>query len=257
MKKLFISALLAIIFLLTACSGNTDTPNPSDNPDTVTPSGTVIVEEDKTDKNNDAHEEDINKESVHVDIKDMVISHTEYDINSDNTKEVIEIILKDGQYIEDNELWAGMGRKWTGDFEITVKDSKKLLFSSSLVSLMGGIDFFYYPEFELALQDYNDDGRIDFNLGQYASSVGSLYTFFTINSDGVIERLPVFEGNDVLFMSGKGNSVPLDCNGDIVKVRYYDRTEGAYFIVSYKRSEGSENLVIEDTEKYSIDVDIN
>lgn len=257
MKKFFISMLLAIVFLLAACSGKTGTLNPSDNPGTVTPSGTVNDEEDKIDNNGDAIEENIKKESVRIDMKDKVISHTEYDINNDGTKEVIEIILMDGQYIEDNELWAGMGKKWTGNFQITVKDSNKLLFSSSLNSLMDNIDFFYCPEFELALQDYNGDGRIDFNLGQYASSVNSVYTFFTINSDGVIEKLPIFEGNDVLIMSVKGNSVPLEFNGDIVEIRYYDRSEGFYYIVSYKRSKGSENLVIEDTKKLSIEVDVN
>lgn len=251
MKKFIISMFIATVFLLAAC-GNTSTPNPSGNPDTVAPSVTVN-DEDK----GDAIEEDLNKESSHIDIKDKVISHTEYDINNDGTKEVIEIILKDGQYIEDNELWAGKGKKWTGNFEITVKDSNNLLFSSSLNSLMDEIDFFYCPEFELALQDYNGDGRIDFNLGQYASSVDSVYTFYTINSNGVIERLPIFEGKDVLLMSGKGNSVPLEINEDIVKVRHYDRTEGAYYVDSYKRSKDSENLAIVDTQKFSLDVDVN
>lgn len=59
-------------------------------------------------------------------------------------------------------------------------------------SLMGTKKLsFCDKEWRVFTKDYNGDGRIDFNLGQYRTSNGWLYWLFTISPLGKVSLLKV------------------------------------------------------------------
>lgn len=184
----------------------------------------------------ESNETDNNIESKST-LRNVIVSETEYDIDKDGNKEAIQIVLVEGNYNEDNELWAGSGPKWTGAFAVKVLKAESVLFSESLNKLLypnGGEEVFLYaPEFQLELNDYNNDGLIDFNIGQYFSSNGFIYKFFTINEEGVVSEI-LFENRSFVFVSSRGNSIDLEFDNGEIKVPYYDNSKGKHFTDYYK-----------------------
>ena len=166
-----------------------------------------------------------------------VISRTEYDIDHDGVDETIEVVLVEGCRYHDAILWAGMGEKWEGSFHIRVRRGRTLLHRQSLNELMftspqGSHSlFFWTPEFPLVLEDYNDDGQIDFNLGQYGASNWNDYQLFTIKPNGKIARLP---GGKHLVSAGHANSTDkiLLADGQ-VGFSYYSQESGNYLTAWY------------------------
>ena len=252
MNKLLkpITLSLLIVSLLCSCSSQTSTDSRIGAASTSVPAATVNDDsttktasknEDKPDtsatNNTTSNNPATNKEVIKL--TDTVVSKSQYDINNDGKKEGIEIVLTDGVFDEDRELWAGNGPKWIGNFLIRVVSEQKVLSSQSLNELMGAnygeTLFFWAPEFSLKLRDYNSDNKIDFNLGQYFSSNGCFYMLFTVDSQGSISKMP-FE-NDVpfLFIADHTNSTDkIVSDGKSIKFRYYDNVHGEYHETTYK-----------------------
>ncbi|NIA10858.1 MAG: hypothetical protein GWP10_14305 [Nitrospiraceae bacterium] len=139
--------------------------------------------------------------SIGLHISSPVMSHADcvsstlYDIDGDKQDETIEIILVEGERYVDKELWCGMGDKWEGQFVIQVRKGANILSWYSLNDLMECEKlFFRAPEFHLVLADYNQDGQIDFNLGQYAACNWWTYLIFTVKPNGRILRLEGYDG---------------------------------------------------------------
>jgi len=146
---------------------------------------------------------------------DEVISTTKCRFNGGRQKVTIEIVMTEGRFYDDKSGWCGGDEKWEGQFEIRVRKGQRLLSKASLNQLLSPKNpsdslFFWSPKFKLALRDYNGDGRLDFNLGQYGSCVGNNYRLFTIRRDGTIAGLPCAgneEGLEVGFQT-RVNSTP-------------------------------------------------
>lgn len=126
----------------------------------------------------------------------IVISISQYDIDRDGKKEIIEIIMTEGEKINYDDPWCGGGERWQGGFNIRVRKGKSILSEQSLNELIDGSYYphslsFWAPEFVLVFKDYNNDGQIDFNIGQYGSCAGNNYFLFTVKKNGKINQLPV------------------------------------------------------------------
>ncbi len=162
----------------------------------------------------------------------VVVSESRCDIDGDGSKEIIQIVLEKGRRYRDREPWCGNGEKWEGLFTIRVIKGASVISRESLNRLLFAAEgeemFFWTPGFTLVFRDYNGDGRIDFNLGQYGSCNGNLYRLFSIAPDGAVERLPVEDGEG-FFVSGQGrrNSTEAIRAADgAVEFSYYDNSLG-------------------------------
>lgn len=171
------------------------------------------------------------------------VSTSYYDIDRDGKKESIEIILLKGKKINEEEPWCGAGERWEGDFIVRVQKGKKVLSHLSLNKNMGeskGEELsFWAPRFTLVFRDYNGDGEIDFNLGQYSICEGNDYWLFTIRRDGKIELLPIDDVDDWLFIQNPSHinstdQIKLD-NG-LLKHTSYDRLSEIEYTTWYKWS---------------------
>lgn len=149
----------------------------------------------------------------------ICISTTHVDIDGDRKNETIEILLEDGRRFVDENLWCGMGEKWEGKFTIRVRDGEVVLQSQSLNELMDCENlWFRCPEFPLAIADYNADGRVDFNLGQYASCNHSFFQLFTVAAEGKIEPM---RGAAFYIFSHENSTEDIIMDDGLVGFQYY------------------------------------
>jgi hypothetical protein len=163
----------------------------------------------------------------------IVISESFYDIDHDGEKETIQIVMEKGRHYLDKESWCGKGEKWEGRFTIRTIKGLHVITRQSLNELLLPNSpeeeiFFWKPRFGLVLRDYNGDGRIDFNLGQYGSCNGNFYQLFSINPNGTTERLPVADSGGLFVSDAKRrNSTEAirSVNGGI-ECTYYDNRLG-------------------------------
>lgn len=140
----------------------------------------------------------------------------------------IDLVLKEGYYTNDSELWNAFGPKWVGDFEIHVKKGDHVV-KTSLNPLWAYENlFFYAPEFTLKFKDYNGDGLMDFALSQYAASNIDYYMLFTILEDGNVIKTP-FEEDFIIGSTSRDNSSFLKLENNHLVSKFYDNTVGNYY----------------------------
>jgi len=163
----------------------------------------------------------------------LIVSESRVDMDGDGLKEIIQIVLEKGRRYQDKTPWCGNGEKWEGMFTIRIIKGERVVTRQSLNALMNPDApeedlFFWTPRFSLSFADYNGDGMIDFNLGQYGSCNGNLYRLYTISTDGIITRLPV-DGAEGFFISGQGkrnSSGAIKTRDGKTSFAYYDNTFG-------------------------------
>lgn len=88
----------------------------------------------------------------------------------------------------------------------------------------------FNSSFNLEFDDYNNDGDLDFTIGQYGSSNGNVYKIFTLKKDGKVELLPIKDHSE-LFISkttGKYSTKLNKINGDTFEIEYYNNAEGTF-----------------------------
>lgn len=86
----------------------------------------------------------------------------------------------------------------------------------------------FNSSFEIQFDDYNNDGDIDFTIGQHASSNGRDYKLFTLRKDGRVEEMPI-KGYSSLFISnttGFYSTKLTKIDNVTFKIEYYDNSKG-------------------------------
>jgi len=124
------------------------------------------------------------------------ISATKFRLSGHSRAATIEIVMTDGRFYNDEEPWCGAGQKWEGQFEFRVRLGHRLLARTSVNPLFYPKEpsmplSFWAPQFRLVMRDYNHDGLIDFNLGQYGACIYNSYKIFTIEPKGTVRELPM------------------------------------------------------------------
>lgn len=150
-----IVSILVLIMLLTSCSSKVD-DNLSD----------IIIESPMTLSNNDLFP--INGESQFLRLKMMK-----------------------GKYYEDWNPGAYMGTLWEGFFIIELVDEFGNNISHIDLNNIYKEPLIFNSSFQIQFDDYNNDGYLDFTIGQYASSNGNDYKLFTLTKDGIIGELNI------------------------------------------------------------------
>lgn len=131
-----------------------------------------------------------------------VIARLVRDFIGDKADEVLEVVMLEGREYEDRRAWCGRGPKYEGSFAVELHRG-----DGSIEHLPLGADFSFFrsgtwtPE----VSDYNGDGALDFNLGQYGTCNGWQYRLFTVTGSGEIQPLR-FAGRDWVRASAWENS---------------------------------------------------
>ncbi|MEA4822237.1 MAG: hypothetical protein VB122_08455 [Erysipelotrichales bacterium] len=93
----------------------------------------------------------------------------------------------------------------------------------------------FKSSFNIEFDDYNNDGDLDFTIGQYGSSNGYLYKIFKLRKNGKVEELPIKDHTD-LFISNRTASYSTKLNkinGNTFEIEYYDNSVPATFYDFY------------------------
>lgn len=222
MKKLICFMLTTMILLLTACSEEAGRYADND-PVRAATSGLATAKGLNTADNGNIT---INSS--------MTISNNLIKLNGNDAYLRLKMIV--GKYYEDWNPGAFMGTVWEGSFIFELSDAYgKALTTTDLRE--------YYKEpltftgnFKLVFDDYNNDGNMDFTLGQYASSNGITYKLFTIKRDGTVEGLKIREKSELFISSSTGlYSTRLQKYNNIsFKELYYDNAQGRNYETVYE-----------------------
>jgi bla regulator protein BlaR1 len=133
-----------------------------------------------------------------------------------------------GKYYENWAPGAYMGMIWEGNFVIELADDSGNVISETNLNKIYKESLIFNSLFQIEFDDYNNDGDIDFTIGQYVSSNGRNYKLFTLRKDGTVEELPV-TGHSSLFISNTTDfySTKLTKIDNVTfKTEYYDNSKG-------------------------------
>lgn len=138
------------------------------------------------------------------------------------------------------------GRGWSGDFRFRLTDSDSSSRYKELEEDIISKDYILHfnDEFEILMNDYNEDGNPDFAIGQWGSLSGGDESYlFTLLTDGTVKQMTVRFGD----MVGDTMWTPESYtrNGDKFKASPVFDKEGAGFLsVSYFTYNGATNCEI-------------
>lgn len=191
MKKLFFS--IVSIILLSSCTEATNISTKPPTPITTEYSGSIPI--DKS----------IVELSTPIPTSNTIQVTGPFTLSRNNLfqftnrHEYLSVVLISGTYSEDWSPGPFMGRNWVGEFQIQLSNENGEV--TSAIDLNGFSDVVFNSFFNIEFDDYNEDGNIDFTIGQYASSNGNVFKLFTLDESGRIEELTI-KGYPEVFMSG-------------------------------------------------------
>lgn len=234
MKKIVCFLLMSMILLLTACAERTSTVEAGVpvNAAEASASTEKSVNPIDTTQNQNSSGSQITINTP-MTVSDNLIPYGE-------TTAYLRLKMISGRYYEDWNPGAYMGPIWEGRFILELSDNYGKTLTQTDLSQ-------YFPEpltftrfFKLEFDDYNNDGNMDFTLGQYASSNGGIYKLFTLKPDGRVEELVVKDKPEIFISdSPKNYSIKLHkFNNTAFKSRYYDNSQGKNYESIYDWQEG-------------------
>ncbi|WP_128896863.1 hypothetical protein [Longirhabdus pacifica] len=142
------------------------------------------------------------------------------------------IKLVEGEYSEDWSNTSSMrdfGRNYSGTFNIVLEDTNGEVLSSYEIN-----DLNFTELFDLKLDDYNNDGKLDFTLGQFFSSNGYLYRIYSVIDNNIVS-LPI-EGTEIYIseVDGRFSTTLNKLDLTSFSVSPYSQTQGKYTTNVYK-----------------------
>lgn len=152
-----------------------------------------------------------------------------FPINGEN--QYLRLKMVKGKYYEDWNPGVYRGTLWEGYYIFELADELGNIIAQTDLSKVYKEPLIFKSSFNINFDDYNNDGDIDFTIGQYSSSNGRAYKLFTLKKSGMIEELLV-EGHPTLLISNTTNYYSTKLTKlDKVTFRkeYYDNSQGKQF----------------------------
>ena len=161
-------------------------------------------------------------------VESLTLVKQTIDIHGDGQKTILEIELKSGERVRDSEFSrVRCADRIEGTFVAKVKLPDSDEYVVTPLNLLMGIPelSFCAKPWKVVTKDYDGDGRLDFNLGQYGTSNGWLYWLFAISSSGKVSVLPFFNSSygDAMFLDDHKNSTDhIETIPGGINFNYYD-----------------------------------
>ncbi len=157
-----------------------------------------------------------------------------YPLNGNN--HYLRLKMVEGKYSEDWNPGAYMGTLWEGKYIIELADESGNTIAQTDLSKYFKEPLIFKSSFDIQFDDYNNDGNLDFTLGQYATINGNDFKLFTLRKDGNVEELSV-KDYPTLFISNRNGyySTKLTkINNIAFSKQYYDNSKGKNFMDVFK-----------------------
>ena len=166
--------------------------------------------------------------------KGQLVTESKVDIFRNGAKERVQLSLIEGKKYHDEELWCGSGWKYEGVFSISVIFPDGRRSETKLNSFWDHEKLFFYSKpWAIRFADYNHDGVLDINLGQYASCNGSGYKILSFMPDGKVIFLPVMLYKAIPLSGHDNSSDKITLTRKGFSAGYYNNTIGGNTTVFY------------------------
>lgn len=234
MKKILCFVIISFLVasLLSSCNAANDNGS-------ATPLNTTISADTVT----DAPTESVINDGSEITVESpMTLSNSMCTFNGEPA--YLRLKMVKGRYYEDWNPGAYMGTLWEGNFVMELADEYGKTLAETDISKIYTEPLVFKHAFTLEFDDYNNDGDLDFTIGQYASSNGQIYRIFTLRKNGKVEELPVKDHSD-LFISNRSGYYSTRLNkldSSTFQTEYYNNAEGT-FQDSYRWEDGQFVLV--------------
>lgn len=175
------------------------------------------------------HRSNVSSADIAIESPMTISNNNLFPVNGN--RQYLRLQLVRGKYYEDWQPGAFMGTIWEGDYVIELADDLGNPIARTDLSPIYKEPLIFHSSFQIQFDDYNNDGDLDFTLGQYNSSNGNDYKIFTLRKDGKVEELPV-KGSPSLFISDKTGyySTKLTKVDHVTfKTTYYDNSKQKHF----------------------------
>ncbi len=242
-KIMCILSVFLLSISITACSSSKNNSNQSNNssvndniitstsissPSPSTIPTSTILPAPPTSTNSPIRPVESNEPYPDITIQSPIIisSNNLYPITGKS--QYLRLIMVKGKYYEDWTPGPCMGTIWEGYYNIELIDDSGNIISQIELSKFYTEPLIFNSLFDIEFDDYNNDGDIDFTIGQYASSNGNEYKLFTLRKDGTIEILPI-NGYPSMFISnttGYYSTKLTKLDNVTFKKEYYDNSKG-------------------------------
>lgn len=149
------------------------------------------------------------------------------DMYPNGANQYLRLQMVKGKYYEEWSPGPYMGTIWEGYFNIELVDDLGNIISQFDLSTVYSEPLIFTSSFQIEFDDYNNDGDIDFTIGQYASSNGREYKLFTIRKDGTIDVLTIKDYSSLFISNATGYySTKLTKKTDTsFVIEYYDNSK--------------------------------
>ena len=159
---------------------------------------------------------------------DREVARAVADFNGDGRADVLSIRARSRRAILDTAAWCGAGAKDTGRFDAVMTLAGRPPTRTNLNDLFGGESLSFGATFwQIVAADYNGDGRLDFNLGQYASCNGWSYSVLSVMDDGSVIKRALRPARDIRvtdFANSTRKLAPVSGGG--FRATWYDNSRG-------------------------------
>lgn len=164
----------------------------------------------------------------------VMLSNSECTFNGQPVN--VRLKMVKGRYYEDWNPGPYMGTLWEGSFIIELSDEYGKTISTTDISKMYSFPLIFKSAFKIEFDDYNNDGDLDFTIGQYASSNGNVYRIFTLRKSGKVEELLIKDYSNLFISKSTGyySTKLTKTNETAFEIEYYDNSVPVTFHDVYK-----------------------
>ena len=136
---------------------------------------------------------------------------------------VLTLQLIEGSYETDLQMGPYFGGGWTGQYELVLHDaeSSEVITRHALAEWQQ--ELIFTEEFPIQLADYNEDGIMEFLIGQYGCSNYNFYRIYYITPE---LEIGYYEEIGELMITSKEMSPVLERNEDGTLYSYYNNAGG-------------------------------
>jgi hypothetical protein len=174
----------------------------------------------------------------------QLVTESRVDIFHDGSTERVQLSLVQGKKYHDQELWCGSGWKYEGVFSIAVIFPGGHRVETTLNSFWDNESLFFFSRsWTIRFADYNHDGVLDINLGQYAGCNGSGYKILSFMPDGKLCLLPVMLYKAIPLSGHDNSSDKITLTERGFSASYYNNTIGGNTTVFYDWDSVSRHFV--------------
>ena len=156
----------------------------------------------------------------------VVIAEKAVDYDQNGVEERLYVRMLTGESKEESDPGPIGGTYLEGEFRLELVSSDGDLLHALDLNLSFGnqpLIFAINRQFDISFEDYNNDGYLDFSIGQYFSSNGSTYNLYSLMPEGIAvihQDLYTADSRYSILYEKAGNTS--------FRNRYYDMEKGAY-----------------------------